>query len=351
MILVKGLAKSRVWAKVSPSVDESKLLLSLMYVRLHVCILCLLCTASRDAAKTGDGDLCLRCHHCLVCLFDSAKQLIDAQQSDTSLQSLYARVNAIKNSDIMHCYVVRENVLMRKCLPRSGLPDVYDWQVVVPSPLHKIVLMTAHDDVGHMGIKKTYDRMLRYCYWPRVKRDIASHVKTFVVCQLTGKPNQTLMPVSLRPITVMCQATSYPAAYALCSIKVKPVFKALSQFISIFRPPKVIPSDCGTNFTSNTFLQILRLLTIQHNKSSARHPQSQGVLEHFHQTYKSLLRAYCIQLDSDWEDGLPWLLLAVREVTQASTGFSPNKLVFGHTVRSPVALLIDSVSSEPPQTD
>ena len=63
-----------------------------------------------------------------------------------------------------------------------------------------------------------------------------------------------------------------------------------------------------------------------------------------------MLRAYCVQLDSVWEDALPWLLLAVREVTQASTGFSPNELVFGHTVRGPVASLMDSASNEPPQT-
>ena len=124
----------------------------------------------------------------------------------------------------------------------------------------------------------------------------------------------------------MCQTTRYPAAYALRSIKVKPVVKALSQFISIFGLPTVIQSDRGTNFTSKTFSQILRLLKIRHNKSSARHPQSQGVLERFHQTYKSMLRAY---FGPYWEDALPWLLLAVREVTQASTGFSPNELVFG----------------------
>ncbi len=42
---------------------------------------------------------------------------------------------------------------------------------------------------------------------------------------------------------------------------------------------------------------------------------------------KSVLRAYCVQLDRDWEEGLPWLLLAAREVVQESTGFSPNDLV------------------------
>lgn len=57
-----------------------------------------------------------------------------------------------------------------------------------------------------------------------------------------------------------------------------------------------------------------------------------NTLERFHQTLKSLLRTYCTELVGDWEEGLPWLLLAAPEVVQESTGFSPNNLVFGHTV-------------------
>lgn len=55
-----------------------------------------------------------------------------------------------------------------------------------------------------------------------------------------------------------------------------------------------------------------------------------------------MLRAYCVQMKGDWEEGLPWLLLAAREVVQESTGFSPNDLVFGHEVRGPLALLWDN---------
>lgn len=54
-------------------------------------------------------------------------------------------------------------------------------------------------------------------------------------------------------------------------------------------------------------------------------------------TKQSPLHAYCTELVRDWQGGLPWLLLAVREVTQESTGFSPNELVFVHTVRYPLA--------------
>ncbi|KAI3364938.1 hypothetical protein L3Q82_000937 [Scortum barcoo] len=58
---------------------------------------------------------------------------------------------------------------------------------------------------------------------------------------------------------------------------------------------------------------VLKQLRVQHNRSSAYHAQSQGALERFHQTLKSLLRAYCTELDKDWEEGLPWLMLAARE--------------------------------------
>ena len=80
-------------------------------------------------------------------------------------------------------------------------------------------------------------------------------------------------------------------------------------------------------------------LAVTHNTSSAYHPESQGALERFHQTLKSMLRKYCLEHKRDWDEGLPLVLFAVRETTQESLGFSPADLVFGHTVRGPLRLL------------
>lgn len=44
------------------------------------------------------------------------------------------------------------------------------------------------------------------------------------------------------------------------------------------------------------------------------------------------------------------MLLAILEVVEESTGFSPNELVFGHTVRGPTAVLADEWKvSDPPE--
>ena len=215
----------------------------------------------------------------------SRSRLIQEQFSDSSLQPLFGKARLFVDGDLAPGYVVKDGILMRRCLPRNNVrPDDPVWQVAVPSALRQLVMKTAHDDAGHMGVKKTYDRVIRLCYWPRLKRDIVTYVRTCHICQLTGKPNQMPKPVPLRPIpavakpfehlvidcvgplprsktgcsyllTVICQTTRYPAAYPLRSITAKSVIKALSQFISIFGLPKVIQSDRGTNFTSQTFAQ------------------------------------------------------------------------------------------------
>uniref|UniRef100_A0A8C1S4H7 Integrase catalytic domain-containing protein n=1 Tax=Cyprinus carpio TaxID=7962 RepID=A0A8C1S4H7_CYPCA len=136
----------------------------------------------------------------------------------------------------------------------------------------------------------------------------------------------------------MCAATRYPEAVPIRTLEAKVVVKELVKFCSTFGLPKIIQSDRGTNFTSHVFRQVLRELGVKHQLSSAYHPESQGALERFHQTLKSMLRAYCLDTGKDWGEGLPLLMFAIRETVQESLGFSPAELVFGHTVRGPLKL-------------
>ena len=310
-----------------------------------------------------------------------SSELLKEQQNDSSLREMFDRVvpNTVVSS-AANGYFVQNGLLFRKWV---AIGDDYVgeavFQLVVPAKFRLLVLKVAHDEGGHFGVRKTYGHLLKYFFWPRVKKDVAEYIKTCHVCQLTGKPNKHIKPAPLQPIpalsepfehlivdcvgplppsksgckyllTIMCQSTRYPAAYPLRSITTKAVVKALSRFISIFGIPRVIQSDQGSNFSSHMFKKVLHLLRVKHNQSTAYHPQSQGALERFHQTLKSLLRAYCTEMDRDWEDGMPWLMLAAREAVQESTGFSPNELVFSHTVRGPLAVLKAGwVDVEPPK--
>ena len=93
----------------------------------------------------------------------------------------------------------------------------------------------------------------------------------------------------------------------------------------------------------------MKQLGIKQYHSSAYHPESQGALERFHQTLKTMLRSYCLENGKDWDEGVHMLLFAVRETVQESLGFDPFDLVFGHSVRGPLSLLKDAwMSSTPP---
>lgn len=58
---------------------------------------------------------------------------------------------------------------------------------------------------------------------------------------------------------------------------------------------------------------------------------------------KSMLRAYCVDTNRDWDDGIPLVLFAIREVMQESLGFSSAEFVFGHTVRGSLKLLKETL--------
>lgn len=310
----------------------------------------------------------------------SREDIIKEQASDSTLQELFKQVVSEEESkSLPHSYTLHDSLLVRSWIPYKGegLGEPA-YQVVIPVKYREMVLKTSHDNIaGHLGVKKTHSRIFRHFYWPNLKRDVSAFIRTCHTCQLTGKSNQTLKPVPLCPIpavsqpfdyliidcvgplprsksgctyllTIMCQTTRFPAAYPLRSITAKSVLKALVQFMSWVGVPRVVQSDQGSNFTSRLFAQVLQQLRIQHHLASAYHPQSQGALERFHQTLKSLLRSYCTEMGGDWEEGLPWMMLAAKEVTQESTGFSPNELVFAHRVRGPLTMLQEDWDRSPP---
>ncbi len=308
------------------------------------------------------------------------RRLISVEQKeDSSLlccRNVALTLKEIENKPIG--YFWDNDVLKRKwtptCSDGSGWDTVF--QLVIPKSLRKQVLSVAHDNVaGHLGITKTYYRILRYFFCPGIKSDVVRYCRSCHVCQVVGKPNQVIRPAPLRPIpvmqepfsrvildcvgplprttsghvyllTLMCASTRYPEAVPLRSLKAKAVVKALIMFFSTFGFPQVIQTDQGTNFMSRLFKQVLSQLNIKHVTSSAYHPESQGVLERFHQTLKAMFSKYCAESGKGWDEGLPLLLFAVRETVQESLGFSPADLVFGHTVRGPLKMLKENWLSE-----
>uniref|UniRef100_A0A669DG53 Gypsy retrotransposon integrase-like protein 1 n=1 Tax=Oreochromis niloticus TaxID=8128 RepID=A0A669DG53_ORENI len=251
----------------------------------------------------------------------SRECLSHAQEKDESLAKCFKEVSELTNNKKAHRFYLEDGLLLRKWVSRPALQQEggdEGWgvvrQIVIPRDYRSGILQLAHEHPwsGHLGITKTYDRVLQHFFWPGLKKDVAKFCKTCQVCQIVGKPNQTVPPAPLKPIpvvgepfervlvdcvgplprtkagnqfllTIMCATTRFPEAIPLRKITAPTVIKALLKFFSTFGLPRVVQTDQGSNFQSKLFKQTLQSLGIKHIPSSPYHPQSQGALERWEQ--------------------------------------------------------------------
>ena len=103
----------------------------------------------------------------------------------------------------------------------------------------------------------------------------------------------------------------------------------LVKLFSIFGVPDIVHSDQqGRNFESTILRQILETFGVSKSRTTAYHPQCDGMVERFNRSLLQLLRTY-VDSQEDWERYLPLVLYAYRTATHSSTGVSPFTLMFG----------------------
>lgn len=311
----------------------------------------------------------------------SRDNLILAQDHDPSLATFRNQVCEKSDLGRLPAYYRDKGILMRAFRPPE-LRQLDSWgeihQIVAPLSIRQDLMEIAHDGLaGHLGVRKTVKKLTTHYYWPKLQQDVTNFIKSCHVCQTVGKPSQPIPVAPLKPIpvldepfnkiiidcvgplprtrkghqyllTVMCASTRYPEAFPLKSITAKNIVSQLLNMFTKVGIPKSIQSDRGSNFTSGLFQQVLRELDIRQDLSSAYHPQSQGCLERFHQTFKTMLRKYCLETQEDWDEGVPFLLFALRECPQDTLGYSPFELLYGRQIRGPLKVLKDQWFSEAP---
>ena len=308
-------------------------------------------------------------------LFDlSREKLIKEQRSDKGLLKVFESAQEYQSEmDFSEATFVINNDVLFRCsrhFSESAEPFNVKWQIMVPDSLKNAVISLAHEGLmsSHMGFYKTFCKINSLFYWTAMRKDIKRFIRSCHVCQVVKRPNERIPKAPLINIpsvgepfqevvvdavgplprtkrgyqyilSVIDRATRYPEAIPLRNIKADTVVDALLNYFSKFGLPTVIQTDQGTNFKSRIFESKFEQLGVKHVTSTAYHPESQGIVERFHQTLKNGLRKLCFNNEKSWDEKLPFVLFSIRAAPSKSLGLSPFQLVFAHNVQGPMDLL------------
>jgi hypothetical protein len=148
-----------------------------------------------------------------------------------------------------------------------------------------------------------------------------SHIHVDLVGPLPASKGFTYL------FNIIDRTSRWPEAIPINATTTVDCANALFQgWVSHFGVPAVITSDRGAQFTSSLWAALCGLLNIQHNQTTAYHPQSNGMVECFHRRLKDALRACAA---ANWVDHLPWVLLGLSAAPREDDGSTPTQEVFG----------------------
>ena len=258
---------------------------------------------------------------------------------------------------------VENGLLMRSSKQKRQFPQN---AVVIPQGLINTVLHNLHSSPsgGHLGVTRTISRARERFFWPQMQESIKAFIRNCPECSQT-KDNPKLAKAPLRQIEVsepfvfwamdymgpiketdrgnkhilvlMDHFTKWCEAFPSKDQKASTVARILvSSVFSRFGPPTVLHSDQGRNFDSTLMHEIYQLMGIKKTRTTAYHPQCDGLVERQNRTLQNILASFVSEHSADWDEWLAQAVFAYNTSVHESTGISPYEMVFGRPARMPI---------------
>ncbi|KAK3090931.1 hypothetical protein FSP39_015821 [Pinctada imbricata] len=316
----------------------------------------------------------------------SNKEMQEMQMQDKNIEKVRNFISISKEkpkinemsdevNDLLRCWdslLIENNLLYRKSSDDRG--EEY-FQLIAPNKIRKFIFTELHEKrtAGHFGRDKTLESVRRRFYWPGMTQDIRRWCKKCDLCARC-KPGPGVGKYNLQHVNVSkpleCIAidifgplpvtrdnneyimvigdyfTKWMEAYAIPNHTALVVAdKLVTEFICRFGCPDRIHTDQGREFESELFSEVCKLLGVEKSRTTPYRPQSDGLIERFNRTMKQMLTMFVNENKRDWDDHLPFLMMAYRSTEQTSTHCTPNLLMLGKEIKCPLDVMVGSPPS------
>lgn len=240
--------------------------------------------------------------------------------------------------------------------------DADYWKIVVPKEDRAEIIRAAHDPPtsGHMGVYKTYSRLMEKYYWPKMRNDVARAIRTCKICNayksdpkgnmdhMVSHPKPTRpwevistdimgpLPRSTKGNSYILVVTDYLSKFSL----IFPLRKATSSAIIknmeehvflLFGVPRRILTDNGSQYRGKEFRRFATKYDCSIKFNANYHPRANPT-ERQNRTLKTMLAMYVQDNHKLWDANINQLACALRTARQEITKVSPYYMNFGRNM-------------------
>ncbi|KAJ3651676.1 hypothetical protein Zmor_017700 [Zophobas morio] len=243
--------------------------------------------------------------------------------------------------------------------------------IVIPRPLRYRIIQLHHDTpwTAHGGAKKTTKLIQQNFFWKGMTTDVKKYCQGCHSCNLRKhqpkpSPDMQKMPVPcgiwglvsldiVGPLhitttgnryilTCMDYLTRYPECIPLPDMKAKTIARAfVTNIVLRHGTPRMLLTDCGTQFLSELFQEMCRILGIEKIQTSPYRPSTNGVIERMHHVLKTMLSHYISEEYIEWDEMIPFVVMAYRNRVHESTKETPFFLMHGRDMELPFHTLLN----------